>query len=178
MEQRAVIRFFILKGIKAKEIRAELESVYGSEALALSTMKKWRKCFQEGRTDLIDDRRPGRPVTHDLAEAIQSILAERPFLSCKVLCWHPRIGKATCLPILHNDLGLTKFHLRWIPYTLTEDQKSERLTYSRQPLATLEQQQPMDFEHIITEDESWFYLCNLSDAAWAESSDTLPERIR
>jgi hypothetical protein len=126
MEQRAVIRFFTLKGLKAKEIRAGLESAYGPEALALSTVKKWRKCFQEGRTDLIDDR---RPVTPDLAEAIQSMLAERPFLWCKVLCRHLRIGKATCLRILHNDLGLTKFHIRWIPYALTENQNSERVTY-------------------------------------------------
>jgi hypothetical protein len=139
MEERAVIRFFTLKRLKAKEIGAELESGYGPEALALWTVKKWRKRFPEGRTDLIDDRRAGRPVTHDLAEAIQLMLAERPFLSCKVLCRHLRIGNATCLQILHNDFGLTKFHLRWIPYTLTEDQKSERVTYSRQLLATLEQ---------------------------------------
>jgi transposase len=178
MEQRAVIRFFALKGLKAKEIRAELESVYGTEALPLSTVKKWRKRFQEGRTDLIDDRRPERPVTDDLDEAIQLMLAERPFLSWKALCRHFRIGKATCLRILHNDLGLTKFHLRWIPYTLTEDQKNERVTYSRQLVATLEQQKPMDFEHIITGDESWFSLCNPPDSAWAESRDTLPEPIR
>jgi hypothetical protein len=58
MEQRAVIRFFTLKGLKAKEIRAEPESVYGTEALTLSTLKKWGKRFHKGRTDLIDDRRP------------------------------------------------------------------------------------------------------------------------
>jgi transposase len=97
MEQKAVIRFVTLKGLKTKEIRAELESVYGPEALALSTVKKWRKRFQKGRTDLIDDRRPGRPVTDDLAEAIQLMLAGRPFLSCEVLCPHLRIGKVTCL---------------------------------------------------------------------------------
>jgi transposase len=139
-EQRAVIRFFTLKGLKAKEIRAELESVYGPEALALSMVKKWRKSFQEGKTDLIDDRRPGKPVTHDLAEAIQSMLAERPFLWCKVLCWHLRMGKTTCLRILHNDLGLIKFHLHSIPDRLAADQKSERVSYSRQLLTILEQQ--------------------------------------
>jgi hypothetical protein len=36
----------------------------------------------------------------------------------------------------------------------------------------------MDFEHIITGDESWFYLYNLLDSASAESRDTLPERVR
>jgi transposase len=108
MEQRAVIRFFTLKGLKAKAIHAELESVYGGEALALPTVKKWRKRFQEGRRDLFDDPRSGRPLTCDLDQAIHSVLEERPFTSCKVLCWHFRIGKATCLPILHDTLGLKK----------------------------------------------------------------------
>jgi transposase len=74
MEQREVILFFTLKELKAREIQAELESVSGPEALTLSTVKKWRKRFQEGRTDLIDDPSPGSPVTQDLAGAIQSML--------------------------------------------------------------------------------------------------------
>jgi hypothetical protein len=41
MEQRDVIRFFALAGLKAKAIHTELESVYGPEALALPTVKKW-----------------------------------------------------------------------------------------------------------------------------------------
>jgi hypothetical protein len=40
MKQRVVIRFFKPKGLKAKAIHAELESVYGGEALALPTVKK------------------------------------------------------------------------------------------------------------------------------------------
>jgi hypothetical protein len=91
--------------------------MYGPEALALSTVKKWRRRFQEGRTDLMDDPRPGRSVTQDIVEAIQSMLTERTFMSCKVLCRHLRFGKARCLRILHNDFGLIKFHLHWIPHT-------------------------------------------------------------
>jgi hypothetical protein len=38
MEQRMVIRFFTLKGLKAKDIHIELGSGYGPEALALLAM--------------------------------------------------------------------------------------------------------------------------------------------
>jgi transposase len=55
MEQRAVIRYFTLKRLKDREIQTELESMYGPEAFARSTVTKWRKRFQEGRTDFIDD---------------------------------------------------------------------------------------------------------------------------
>jgi hypothetical protein len=45
MEQRAVIRFFTLKGLPSRVIAAELESMYAADALALLTVKKWRKCL-------------------------------------------------------------------------------------------------------------------------------------
>jgi hypothetical protein len=60
MERPAVIRFFIVKGLKAKDIHHEPNSVYGPEALALSMVKKrWRR-FQQGRTDLSDDTKSRR----------------------------------------------------------------------------------------------------------------------
>jgi hypothetical protein len=73
---------------------------------------------------------------------------------------------------------LAKFHLEWIPHTRPADQKSERIGYSRQLLVTLEQQSPMDFEYVITGNESWFYSDNRPDAPWAASRDELPERIK
>jgi transposase len=66
-EQRAVIRFLRLKGFRASAIAAEFKSVYETEALALSTVKTWRKRLSEGRASLYDDPRCGRPLTNDLA---------------------------------------------------------------------------------------------------------------
>jgi hypothetical protein len=39
MEQEPVVRFFTLKGLKARVIHNELEPVYGVEGLALQTVK-------------------------------------------------------------------------------------------------------------------------------------------
>jgi hypothetical protein len=79
MEQRAIIRFLVFKDLRASAIAAELKSVYETEALAPSTVKKGRKRFAEGRprTPLYDDPRCGRPLTNDLAEVIASLLKER-----------------------------------------------------------------------------------------------------
>jgi transposase len=178
MEQRAVIRFFTLKGLKARPIQLELASVYGLDALALPTVKKWRRRFQQGRTDLFDDPRSGRPLTHDLGEAIRSVLEERPFTSCKVLCRHFRVGKATCLRILHDTLGLKKFHLRWVPHALSSNQKSERVSCPRLLLAAVEQNEATRFQDVITGDESWFFLYYPRDSMWAPSRDDLPDRIK
>jgi hypothetical protein len=40
MEQRVMILFLTLKGLKARAIHTELKSVYVPDALALPTMKK------------------------------------------------------------------------------------------------------------------------------------------
>jgi hypothetical protein len=43
LEQRAVIRFLTLNGLRASLIAAELKLVYQTDALALSTVKKRQK---------------------------------------------------------------------------------------------------------------------------------------
>jgi hypothetical protein len=80
MEQPAVTSFFTLKGLRASPIAAELRPVYETEARVLSPVKKWRKRFVEGAMSLCDSPRCGRPLTNNLAEAISSMLKEKPYL--------------------------------------------------------------------------------------------------
>jgi hypothetical protein len=89
MEHRAVICFLTLKGLRPTAIASELQPVYKTGPLALSTVKKWRKGFAEGRTrtrtSFSDDPRCGRPltITNGLAEAICSMLKERPWFHAR-----------------------------------------------------------------------------------------------
>jgi transposase len=112
MEQRAVIRFFTLKGLGVQQIHSELESVYHKEALTFSTGYKWFARFRVGRTKLSNDPRSRRPRESDGATGISAMLEERPFVSCKLIARQFRVAKTTCLRMLREDLGLKKFHLR------------------------------------------------------------------
>jgi hypothetical protein len=69
-----------------------------------STVSKRRLRFQGGSDGLFDVARFGRPSRSDLAALVQSLLQQFPFISCKVLCRKPKIGKTTCLRVLHDDL--------------------------------------------------------------------------
>jgi hypothetical protein len=177
MEPRAVMRFVTLKGLKGKAIQAELESVSGMDACKLYMVKKRRLRFLQGRTTLFDDPRSGRPLTQDLAEAVRSMLAERLFTSCRILCRHFRIAKTICLWIFHDKLELQQFHLRWVPHARSSNQKSERVTDSSPLLEVLEEPQRTDFERMITGDESWFFLSDSHHSAWATLRDELPETV-
>jgi hypothetical protein len=138
MEEQAVIPFLILKRLRGSAIAAKVKLVYATEALALSTVKKWRKRFAERRTALYDDANYRRNPTNDLAEAISSLLKERPCLSCKVLCQHFRIAKGTCLRLLHDTFGMKTSHLRLVPHALYTNGKAERVMLSHGILLALQ----------------------------------------
>jgi transposase len=176
MEQRAVLRFLTVKGLNPQQIHSELESVYHEGVLALPTIYKWHARFRDRRTELSDDPRSGRPRRSDLAEAISSMLAERPFLSCKLLVRQFRIAKATCLRILREDLALQKFNLRWVSHRPDSTQKQNRVTFSRALLEVLRREQQNNFDHVITGDESWFFVHHPNESVWAGSRDEVPVR--
>jgi hypothetical protein len=69
-----------------------------------------------------------------------------------------KIGKETCLRVLHDDLHVEKFNLCYIPHSLETDQKRLRVELSPQLLQIPEQDQQREFEYMLTGDESWFFL--------------------
>jgi hypothetical protein len=87
---------------------------------------------------------------------IQSLLQRSPFISCKGLYRKLKISKTTCVHVLHDDLHLEKFNLRYVPHSLEADQKRSRVELSRELVQILEQDQQYEFEHILTGDEGWF----------------------
>jgi transposase len=108
MEQRAVLRFLSLKGLNPQQIHSELEPVYHEDALALPTIYKWHARFHDGRTELSDEPRSGRPRKSNLAEASFRMLKERAFLSCKLLAQHFRICESYVLAHFVQRLGAAK----------------------------------------------------------------------
>jgi AraC-like DNA-binding protein len=120
-------------------------------------VKKWRKRFAERRTLSYDDPRCGKLLANDWAEAIPSMLKERPWLSCKALCRHFRIAKRTCLWIFYDMLGMKRFHLCWVACALDMNQKTERVTLSYGILSELQRIRSTGFQSVITGDESWSF---------------------
>jgi hypothetical protein len=153
MEQHAVVHFFALKGQSPRDIQTELKQVYGDEALCLRAVYKWHECFMQGRTELFDNPRSGRPLQNDLVDALCAMIQEFPFTSYKRLCIHFRIAKTTCLCILHDVLHVKKFNLWWVPHSLDDAQKAERVSLSTNLLRVLKENQKTGFANIITGDE-------------------------
>jgi hypothetical protein len=159
MEQRTVVRFLTLKKLSARDITAELEAVYGHEAISLSTVRKWRNRFVNGRITLEDDPRSGGPPRSDLCEFLPA------FISCTCICQKLRIPKITCLRVLHEDLGFRKCYLRLVPHSMTENEAQCRVRFFEELLQVVRHVKETNFEHLLSGNEAKFYYGYPHDSA-------------
>jgi len=71
-EVRSVIRFLNTKGERPAEIHKQIVAVYGN-VINRQNVRKWCREFFEGRTDVHDEQRNGRPslISVDLLQEIE-----------------------------------------------------------------------------------------------------------
>jgi len=58
---RGVIRFLQAKNVRPSEIHRRLVAVYGENVMNAASVRKWCTVFRNGRTDVHDAERSGRP---------------------------------------------------------------------------------------------------------------------
>lgn len=60
-EQRSWIKIECARGRTARQCHQDLQEACGKSALPYRTVARWVKAFKEGRQNVADMRRPGRP---------------------------------------------------------------------------------------------------------------------
>ncbi|KAJ4436705.1 hypothetical protein ANN_16837 [Periplaneta americana] len=79
-EVRSVSRFLNARHLKPAEIYRQLKEVYGDTVMNERNVRKWCEMFNNGRTNVHDETRPGRPslITEDLKTKVNDrILQDR-----------------------------------------------------------------------------------------------------
>ena len=71
-EMRSVIRVLNAKNMTSPEIHRQLCDVCGEHATSSSMVRRWVRLFNEGRENMHDDPRSGRPsvVNEDLVRVV------------------------------------------------------------------------------------------------------------
>ena len=72
-EIQSVIRFLTAKYESAVEIHCQFCSVYSEDVMSVQMVRCWQTVFIEGRENVHDDERSGRPATSCQAEAITAV---------------------------------------------------------------------------------------------------------
>jgi hypothetical protein len=68
LEQRINIKFCAKLGKSASETLQMLTEAYDADAMKVLSVFEWHKRFKEGREDVKDDERTGRPKTDQTNE--------------------------------------------------------------------------------------------------------------
>lgn len=157
-EVRSVIRFLLAKNHKPIEIYRQLCDVYGKGIMSESRVRQWCIDFKNGRTNVHDEDRSGRPslVTDELVMKINDKIREdRRFTITELLKHFPQISRSLVHEIVAEKLGYHKFCARWIPKILTEDHKKQRLAAALTFLEDYDKNGNKVIDRIVTGDETW-----------------------
>ena len=102
---------------------------------------KWHKAFKEGRENVEDDPRSGRPVssTNDQnVEVVQAVMAKDRRLSVRMIAEETGLNKNAVHRILTEHLHMRKICAKLVPKNLSVEQKANRLEICQDLLGRLE----------------------------------------
>ena len=157
MEQRLAIKFCFKAGKSAMETLQMVNAAYGDQALSHSNVFRRYGRFRDGREDTEDGPRNGRLTecrNDNSVEKISQLLLQNRHLSLRMLADEVNIGKDTVRKIVVEDLRKRKICSRFVPHSLTPEQKDQRIAACWDLIATADRD-PDFFKKIVTGDKTW-----------------------
>ncbi|KAJ8947417.1 hypothetical protein NQ318_009623 [Aromia moschata] len=128
LEQRMAIKFCVKLEKSAAETIPMLKKAFGVDCLSDRQIFRWRKAFAEGREDVNDENRAGRPSTSssdDNVKRVRDLLNTDRRLSVR-FSETLDITKTIVHEIVSEPLGMRKMCEKLVPKVLTDDQKARR----------------------------------------------------
>jgi histone-lysine N-methyltransferase SETMAR len=184
-EIRAVIRFLTLQNNTASNIHQKLVEVYGSHVMSRQHVTKWVRLFKEGRTDIHDEARSGRPsaISDELVQKIEEQLRNDRRVTLDDLHEEfPDISRSLLGNIVSEKLGYKKLCARWVPRMLTPEHQQNRVTAAREFLDRFAQEGEAFLDSIVTGDETW--VCHYTPESkrqslqWRHSSSPATKKFK
>ncbi|UYV63328.1 hypothetical protein LAZ67_2003761, partial [Cordylochernes scorpioides] len=140
--------------------------------------------FSEGREDVNDEERAGRPSTSTTDEKINEvekmILANRR-ITVREVAEDLNISIGLCHSIFINDLGMRRVAAKFVPKLLNCDQKQHRMNIANEMLDSV-RDDPNLLQRVITGDEAWVYGYDVETKAqssqWKLPHEPRPKNAR
>ncbi|XP_018347274.1 PREDICTED: uncharacterized protein LOC108751537 [Trachymyrmex septentrionalis] len=95
-----------------------LTVAYGESTLSKKNVYKWYKLFQEGRENVNDEPRSGRPSTSKTDENVQEvkeIVLKNRRITIREIADDLNISFGSCQSILTDVLGMTRVSVKFVP---------------------------------------------------------------
>lgn len=184
MEQRTNIKFCFKLGKTATETYEMIKTVHGDEAMSRSRVFEWFARFRDGRESTEDDERSGRPRssrTDENVERVQALVRSDRRMTIEMIAESLNMSVGSVFTIMTEDLKKKKLCARFVPHSLTTEQKEHRIASSEDLIATADQD-PNFLKNIVTGDESWCLEYDpetkRQSAEWTSPGKGRPMKVR
>ncbi|KAM5248787.1 protein GVQW3 [Ctenodactylus gundi] len=160
LEQRISIKFCVKLNKSASETHHLLKEAYGDEVMSRARVFDWHKRFKEGREDVRDDARSGRPVTHRTDENIQKVrdlVYSNRQLTVRMMAEELNLDKETVRLILKENLKMRKVSARVMSGILKDEPKSGKLNF-QSDLSKKTRKNSSCVRRKATSSETWNHL--------------------
>lgn len=182
---RVIIKFLVLSKKMPTEIHEQLHTVIGHSTPSIQTVRKWVVQILEGRDDMEDEERSGRPKsarTEANVDLVKLTVEEDKRRTCEEVEEITGIPHSTVHRILVEELGKKKIFAKWVPHLLTEEQRQERVRRCRANLRRYRKEGADFLDRIVSGDETWVYSWDpelkSQSAQWRNSGSPRPEKAR
>ena len=182
---RSYIKVEVALGTPAITIYEKLQKLRSNNPPGRSTVFRWYQHFASGKSSVEDNRGKGRKptvVTDKLTASVKQIVDEDPRISLEQIAYILQSTSSSVYRCLKYKLGYTKVCARWIPHMLTEENKRQRVAFSREQLRKFDQQDKRRLDEIITGDETWIYFYEperkQQTRAWVKKGTKGPQIVK
>ena len=155
---RPVIRLLEARNVLPSEIHLQICQVYGDNGMSDGMVRKWVQMFNEGRENVHDEARSGRPslVNGDLVRKVnERVRDDRRFTISDLSLQFPQISRTLLYDIASSHLGYRKVCSLWVPKMLAEEHKKQCVACVLTFLMSYHKEGEGMLSHIVTGDETW-----------------------
>ena len=138
------------------EIKETTDLAFGDKSLHKSTIYRIINKVKTGKNT--DDQRHLNAKktrrTQDLIAAVAATIDKDARVTVQYLARANQVSVSTIFAVLHDDLGLVKKSVRWVPKLLSMEQKEERVRICSKFTATIRRESKAFLNRIVTMDEN------------------------
>ena len=134
MDQRNSIKFCVKNEIKCARIFEMLTVAFGESTMSRTQVQLWYNRFKEGREDVNDDARPGRPstsTTDENIEAVKKMILDNRRITIREVADDVGISFGSCQAIFTDVLATKRAATKIVAKLLNFEQKHRRMASFR-----------------------------------------------
>lgn len=184
VEQRVCLKFCVTNEISCADSLKMLQKTYQDSCMSKTQVYEWYKAFKNGREEIVDLLRSGRPstcTTDENINKIKTLLLQNRRMSVRELAHELDISFKSVHNILRDVLHMKWVSARLVPKELNFFQKEHRKRVAEDMISQVSND-PTFIRRIITGDETWVYEYDMEtsqqSSEWRFENEPKPKKPR